>query len=252
MRYSLAALCLLPTLAFAQQLHTFKNGEVADADKLNESLQYILNNASGGCSAKQLDQSAVIECSDGSTAAVASVGRVVIVPEGEQGYVPDVTDINTGQIYIVDANDVVLGLWDNGPADEIYFRMTTNDGVREFAIYNDTATEQVRFVRNFEVRWLFAERDCTGDIWFGDSSLTLATDPRNGNDLVTYFDPDGLQEDPPSRYPLTLTSIWQSTWSYDDDTCVNGQFPDNATLAIPYIFPDEILNAAYPIGVKQF
>ena len=30
------------------RLHTFKNGEVADADKLNESLQYILNNASGG------------------------------------------------------------------------------------------------------------------------------------------------------------------------------------------------------------
>ena len=65
LRKLIAALALLPTLALAQELHTFENGEVADADKLNESLQYILNNASGGCSATQQDNSVLIECADG-------------------------------------------------------------------------------------------------------------------------------------------------------------------------------------------
>ena len=41
MRYLLTALLLLPALVFAQELHTFKNGEVADADKINENFQSL-------------------------------------------------------------------------------------------------------------------------------------------------------------------------------------------------------------------
>ena len=53
MRYLLTALLLLPVLVSAQELHTFKNGEVADAEKINENFD-VLNNkiesadASGG------------------------------------------------------------------------------------------------------------------------------------------------------------------------------------------------------------
>jgi hypothetical protein len=43
MRNLLIALFLLPTLALAQQLHTFKNGEVADADKINENFQNLVD-----------------------------------------------------------------------------------------------------------------------------------------------------------------------------------------------------------------
>jgi len=43
MRYLLTALCLLPTLVLAQELHTFKNGEVADAEKINENFQSLSN-----------------------------------------------------------------------------------------------------------------------------------------------------------------------------------------------------------------
>ena len=37
MRYLLTSLFLLPCIVMAQQLHTFKNGEVADAEKINEN-----------------------------------------------------------------------------------------------------------------------------------------------------------------------------------------------------------------------
>ena len=37
----------LPTAIAAQELHTFSNGEVADAEKINENFQYVLENATG-------------------------------------------------------------------------------------------------------------------------------------------------------------------------------------------------------------
>ena len=41
MRYLLTALLLLPALVSAQELHTFKNGEVADAEKINENFERV-------------------------------------------------------------------------------------------------------------------------------------------------------------------------------------------------------------------
>jgi hypothetical protein len=41
MRYLLTVLLLLPTLVSAQELHAFRNGEVADADKINENFQNL-------------------------------------------------------------------------------------------------------------------------------------------------------------------------------------------------------------------
>ena len=45
MRYLLTALLLLPALVSAQQLHTFENGEVADAGKVNENFQSLAQQA---------------------------------------------------------------------------------------------------------------------------------------------------------------------------------------------------------------
>ena len=41
MRYLLTALLLLPSLALAQELHSFKNGEVADAEKVNQNFDAL-------------------------------------------------------------------------------------------------------------------------------------------------------------------------------------------------------------------
>jgi len=41
MRYLLTALLLVPALVLAQELHTFKNGEVADAGKVNQNFDAL-------------------------------------------------------------------------------------------------------------------------------------------------------------------------------------------------------------------
>jgi len=48
MRHLLTALCLLPTLVLAQELHTFKNGEVADAQKINENFDALMLQLAAG------------------------------------------------------------------------------------------------------------------------------------------------------------------------------------------------------------
>ena len=57
-----AAHFFIPTLALSQELHIFNNGKVVDANKINETHQYLLENASGGCSATQQDNSVLIQC----------------------------------------------------------------------------------------------------------------------------------------------------------------------------------------------
>lgn len=116
---SLASLFLLLQGTASAQLHTFRNGEVADATKLNESLQYILNNASGGCSATQQGSNVLIECADGSSGLLSSEGTVVAYPEGLAGEVDPMT-FDEGDIVVVDAAGTPLGPlgWRNLGSDE--------------------------------------------------------------------------------------------------------------------------------------
>ena len=74
----LLASFLIAPLVSAQELHTFSNGEVADAEKINQNFQYVLENAtgSGGCSAEQDGSSVVITCADGTSGVLASAGTV--------------------------------------------------------------------------------------------------------------------------------------------------------------------------------
>ena len=103
-----AFVLLLPALSFAQVPHTFQNGEVADAEQINQNFNYVLENASGGCTVEQVDNTAEITCADGTTAVVPGYGTVVVYPEGLVGEAPP-TEYDTGQIVAYDANDVVLG-----------------------------------------------------------------------------------------------------------------------------------------------
>ena len=94
--FSIACLVAVASLgwtafAAAQVPNTFNNGEVADADKINENFSYVLENASGGCTVEQVDNTAEITCADGSTAVVPGYGTVLVYPEGEIGEVPDLT-----------------------------------------------------------------------------------------------------------------------------------------------------------------
>ena len=83
-RLFIVLLVTFPGLTSAQDLHTFSNGEVADAEKINENFQYVLQNAtgSGGCSAEQDGSSVVITCADGTSGVLASEGTVVVYVPG--------------------------------------------------------------------------------------------------------------------------------------------------------------------------
>ena len=48
MRYLLTALLLLPVIVSAQELYTFENGEVADADKINKNFDLLMEQISAG------------------------------------------------------------------------------------------------------------------------------------------------------------------------------------------------------------
>lgn len=51
----LLALALLPSLAFAQDLHTFSNGEVTDAEKINENFNALKSAINTGVNSAQED-----------------------------------------------------------------------------------------------------------------------------------------------------------------------------------------------------
>ena len=81
-------LMLLPALVSAQELHTFSNGEVADAEKINSNfsilvgqIESISDSTATNCSVTQQNNTAVIECPDGTRAAIAGEGSVVVVPQ---------------------------------------------------------------------------------------------------------------------------------------------------------------------------
>ena len=78
-RRSFTALLLLPLSALAQTQvpNVFEDGTPASAAEVNENFQYVLENASGGCSATQQDNSVLIECADGTSGVIAEAGTVV-------------------------------------------------------------------------------------------------------------------------------------------------------------------------------
>ena len=99
---------LLSIPAIADELHVFTNGEVADADKINENFE-ILQASGGGCSAEQQDSTVVITCADGTSAVLASEGTVVAVLKAVVGELLDYETFPTGDIVVVDNDDNILG-----------------------------------------------------------------------------------------------------------------------------------------------
>ena len=252
MGYLLAALLLLPVLVSAQELHTFRNGEVADADKRNESLQYILNNASGGCSATQQDNSVLIECADGTTAVVPGYGTVFIVPSGSiSGSVPDISSIPVSQIYVVDANDVAIGALYRVDIPETRYEVrvdwSTEDSAASghFYFYIDNRDEAIHFFRS---EFFYASEDCTGQpvVSPGDShNLIYSPDDKQFYVVASDYADNFLAK---SSKPLPTSLAAQADYV---GACNPTEQILRIRLPIPYTPAPEILNAAYPVRLEQ-
>ena len=247
MRYLLTALCLLPTLALAQELHTFKNGEVADADKINETHQYILNNASGGCSVEQVDNTAEITCADGTTAVVPGYGTVMVFPEGENGSLPNVT-YDTGDVVVYDANDVVLARVLYAEENLYQVKLAVQDVNEAYQAYiaNEPDANKV-VIRVYGTHYIyFLDENCAGAVWKANSRW----DSLSRHAAKLWATPWPL--DTSTQETLLFKSRkLMSNRMLDEATCENGEYVRETYLAVEYTPAPEILNAAYPVRLEK-
>ena len=240
MRYLLTALLLVPALVSAQELHTFKNGEVADADKLNESLQYILSNASGGCSAAQEGSNVRIKCADGSEGLLASGGTIVLLPESSTGEVPDIT-INSGEIVVMDANDVAIA---KPYANQYYSGSYTvnffpDESRRLGTISNDDEAQTVTV----------SCYDCGSLVYYKEENCSGI--PFTGNSHLIHRLPDGKLYVVPQEGGVRGQFLFESRLQPEVEQCLNGEWLATAEILVEFIPAPEILNAAYPVRLEQ-
>jgi hypothetical protein len=266
----LPILLLFPMALSAQELHTFSNGEVADAEKINENFQYVLENGTGadgatgtqglagatgaqgaagaagadGCSAEQNGSSVIIACADGTSGVLASAGTVVIYPEGGVTGQSPVVSWPTGAIVFQDANGLVLGdAVPIGGQTTIYL-----DGFQG-AFFNNAETELLVL---------------TG--WGGGSNVYFLSPDCSGQGFVSRSD-DDFHEISGKLFVRDMTfsptetlfesarrsgsASFASTRYSTTGSCRVGQTVVNALPAITYTPAPEILNAAYPVRLEQ-
>jgi hypothetical protein len=238
--------CLLfaPSLLAAQELHLFNNGEIADAEKINETHQYLLENASGGCTVEQVDNTAEITCADGSTAVVPGYGTVVTYPKGLEGEAPS-TEYNTGQIVVYDANEVVLGevrqATNTGP--NIYLDRDPGDG----SIYRDGMLWQ-----NHDAQTIVLTGTRNTGVWFLDDACQGSPFSQYRNQLIRYGDSYFVADfDQEGEQLLFKSSRRPAFAEYEAQDCISGDYVNVGVLTRPYTPAPEILNAAYPVRLQQ-
>lgn len=111
------SLSSISTLA-QEALIEFVDGEIASAEDVNSNFQHLHTRLNaieqfGGCSVTQDGSSIVITCADGTSGVLASAGTVVVVPEASVTPNPAAV-FKTGEIYVVDANGMLLASGGNG------------------------------------------------------------------------------------------------------------------------------------------
>ena len=195
------------------------------------------------CSVAQVGSSAVITCADGTSAALASAGTVVVYPEGMLGESPPLT-YPTGAVVIKDASGTVLGeaLADfaGGHYIELKVGETTSTGV----LANVTSSSSVELF--FPIQYFYLEEDCQG--------LPFVQHPT----FITWDDStDEYYVGNPDVVSTTILFGSQKTSSYvangilQSFACENGSVVVSALPTVPFVPPQEILNAVYPISLEQ-
>ena len=233
-------LMILSSLVSAQELHTFSNGEVADAEKINENFQYVLENAtgSGGCSAEQDGSSVVITCADGTSGVLASEGTVVVYDGGQIG-APEIVEYPSGDIVVVDADDVVLG-----------------KSYSSYIIYFDTPWPRVRVINNEEISLVQYGPSSTTYMYYLDDSCTEG--PFGGGSSI-FMLREKFYWKVPDVEPASIlansyrqSDITQSNLNEIEPECK--QLEEVANNVIPlaeYEMPSRLVNAKYPVRLKQ-
>ena len=243
-RCYLVALSLLPLSAPAQTQvpNVFEDGTPATAAEVNENFQYVLENASGGCSVEQVGNTAEITCADGTTAVVPGYGTVVVYPEG--GITGDSPAVSwpTGEIVYVDADGVTLAAAKNDAAGRPYALLNQY----YVSLYNDGVSNSVVVTGyNNGLRVWYLSDDCTGQA-FGLDAYAVSIEgqlsvPDLAADATTLLTKSYKQ----SGYGMGNTLA-------DSGSCIviSAQAGQLRPL-VEYTPAPEILNAAYPVRLEQ-
>ena len=198
------------------------------------------------CSVAQVGSSAVITCEDGTSAALASAGTVVVYPEGMLGESPPLT-YPTGAVVIKDASGTVLGkVIGAGNSAQILLR---EDPVLWGMLHNHAATETIKLTSKDYNYLLFMEEGCTGTPFV--SFLRDSRWPVDAGVLGLFVKVDGAE----LENLLFKSRIMNAGIRFDQfnevGECENGQFVHEAYLATEYIPAPEIRNAVYPYLLHQ-
>ena len=234
--------------AIADELHVFTNGEVADADKINENFE-ILQASGGGCSAEQQDSTVVITCADGTSAVLASEGTVVVYPESVLGEPIDYETLPTGEIVIMDANDVVLGV---AETSSYFYRLEIllDEGDRkgDVAMWNDSDLEAVGIGAASGFQIFYTDTECTSAPY---TSLVY------GNNFgVIDIDGDLFATNATQYQSVLFNSRRKSGFKAGTyrptSECITAEaVATRFNTLSPLVLPDEITNAAYPVRLEQ-
>ena len=270
MMRSLIAIAALVTsvsaIAQTQVPNVFEDGTPASAAEVNENFQYVLENASGGCSATQQDNSVVIECADGTSGVIAGAGTVAL-PSGFTGEA-DLSQLNSGDIVLVDGNDIVLAQYKGRYSDSGYvFSLlgnTDSPGPYE-ARLNNTPSNSVELLHyplidgwanGYSLFFLGAD-DCN------DPSATVFSgrNAQQGEEASAFKEiimaPNGkYYVHTGEKLGQTLFSTaYVHEWREGDGgwqwACQQGEFINSPGVLVEFTFPPEILNAAYPVRLEQ-
>ena len=243
-RLLLSLILFFPAALAAQELHTFSNGEVADAEKINENFQYVLENAtgSGGCSAEQEGSSVVITCADGTSGVLASGGTVVVYPEGGIVGESPVQSWPTGTIVFEDNNGVLLA-----EASQIGNLLVFDlDNVKGTFVNLPAERVVVTGWRSGE-RIYFSSEDCSGQA-FGTTANMIYD--RDGELAVPLPNAD-KQEILSNSYLKSGSGNFKTDSFTTSGPCNSEQSVVSAYPLVEYTPPNEFLNAAYPVALAQ-
>ena len=239
---------ITPTISSAQELHTFSNGEVADADKINENFNYVLERASGGCSAKQEGSNVVITCPDGTSGVLAGTGSVYALPSSTEGSIPTI-ELPSGDVVVQDNDGVVLAKYYGGATDGQSYRvfLDSRDAVC-LVNMEETSSVSLHTCPNRYFAYFLSD-DCSGDplMSYHDRRTILSI---NGAYIAYPLDVEYTVTLSLSRKPSAWVS--HSLNIYGEGGCETIESVIPAAPAITYIPASEILEAAYPVSLYQF
>ena len=251
-RLFILLLTFFPSLVSAQELHTFSNGEVADAEKINENFEALKSeiSGSGGCSAEQDGSSVVITCADGTSGVLASAGTVAIL-EGSAGEPPDVSTIPSGSFYLVDGNgDAIAYFGGNtlGLGAGFNIGIAGESRLKEAAIAYFEDQERIEVtgrIKNYKI-W-YSSEDCTGPEFYDFANSEILVHIAEGQFAV----PSTHAVSTAWRSSRNPGSFYAGVYTPPSQDCNEEDVIGTKHPLADYVVPDQLLNPVFPLSVEQ-